>query len=101
MAVVTAASRRKTEHLVLAEQRQKRRTGECHLWCKGCDDYFTFVLPCSLLMAPAVMKQFEREHAECRERVDAARAGLLRVLKERAWCMRLARALLEAQGLAR
>lgn len=35
------------------------------------------------------------------KRRDEARVALLRVLKERAWCMRLARALLEAQGLAR
>ncbi len=35
------------------------------------------------------------------KRRNEARASLLRVLQERAWCMQLARAILEAMGAAR
>jgi hypothetical protein len=43
----------------------------------------TLVLPCSLLMAPAVMRQFEKENEGCATVRDRARALLLRTLLTR------------------
>lgn len=95
--------KRKSEHphLVMVDERKKRVTGQMTVRCNACDDEFTVLLPCSMLMPGAISRQWAKEHGPCAKIRDRFRAELLGVLQERAWCMRLARAILEAQGAAR
>lgn len=74
----------KHPHLTLVDNRTKRVTGMMHLVCRACGDEFSIVLPCSLFMAPAVMKQWGKEHGACLGWQQKARAELLGALLERA-----------------
>lgn len=73
----------KTPHLVLVDERKRYPTGQCTMRCVACGDELTVLLPCSLLMLPVVMKQFEKEHRQCLGWLMEARAKLLGVLASR------------------
>jgi len=71
-------------HLVMANVRTKRVTGHMTVRCSACDDEFTVVLPCSMLMPGAIFRQWEKEHGPCAAIRDRFRAELLGVMMERA-----------------